>query len=112
MGVTFLIGNGFDLNLGMKTRYTDMYDSYIKSESKSTVIYKFKKDLQKEEHNHYQNWSDFEMGMAKYAKNFNNENELIECVSDFKAFLESYLAQEERRLIKDFKVIKRDFKKD
>ena len=39
MGVTFLIGNGFDLNLGMKTRYTDMYDSYIKSESKSTVIF-------------------------------------------------------------------------
>ena len=29
MNVTFMIGNGFDLRLGMKTRYTDMYDGYI-----------------------------------------------------------------------------------
>lgn len=101
MGVTFLIGNGFDLNLGMKTRYTDMYDSYIKSESKSTVIYKFKKDLQKEEHNHYQNWSDFEMGMAKYAQNFTNENEFIECIRDFKAHMVDWLKREEDVLLKD-----------
>lgn len=95
MGVTFLIGNGFDLNLGMKTRYTDMYDSYIKSESKSTVIENFKKDLQKEEHNHYANWSDFEMGMARYAKNFTDENEFIECIRDFKAHMVKWLKDED-----------------
>lgn len=102
MGVTFLIGNGFDLNLGMKTRYTDMYDSYIKSKSKSTVIDKFKKDLQKEEHNHYQNWSDFEMGMARYAKNFTDENEFIECIRDFKAHMVKCLKIEEERFLNDF----------
>lgn len=27
--VTFLIGNGFDLNLGLKTRYADFYPHYV-----------------------------------------------------------------------------------
>lgn len=99
MGVTFLIGNGFDLNLGMKTRYTDMYDSYIKSKSKSTVIDKFKKDLQKEEHNHYQNWSDFEMGMARYAENYTNENDFIECIWDFKAHMVEWIKSEESAVV-------------
>ena len=102
MGLTFLIGNGFDLNLGMKTRYTDMYDSYIKSESKSAIIDKFKKDLQKEEHNHYKNWSDFEMGMARYAKNFTDENEFIECIRDFKAHMVKWLKDEEEILLNNF----------
>ena len=101
MGVTFLIGNGFDLNLGLKTRYTDMYESYIKSESKSAIIDKFKKDLQKEEHNHYENWSDFEMGMAQYAENFTDENEFIECIRDFKAHMVKWLKREEKGLLKD-----------
>jgi hypothetical protein len=28
--ITFILGNGFDLNLGLKTRYTDFYPEYIK----------------------------------------------------------------------------------
>lgn len=99
MGVTFLIGNGFDLSLGMKTRYTDMYDSYIKSKSKSTVIEKFKKDLQKEEYNHYGNWSDFEMGMAEYAKTFSSEDDFVECIRDFKGHMVKHLKKEEERIL-------------
>lgn len=29
MNITFLIGNGFDINLGLKTRYVDFYDFYL-----------------------------------------------------------------------------------
>ena len=43
IGNLYIIGNGFDLNLGMKTRYTDMYDSYINSESSNEIIAQFKK---------------------------------------------------------------------
>lgn len=96
MNITFLIGNGFDLNLGMKTRYTDMYDSYIKSKSKSVVIQNFKKDLQKEEHNHYANWSDFEMGMAEYARKFLDEDDFIDCIRDFKSHMVGHLKSEEK----------------
>ena len=31
MNITFLIGNGFDIKLGLKTRYTDFYPIYINS---------------------------------------------------------------------------------
>jgi len=99
MSVTFLIGNGFDLNLGMKTRYTDMYEGYVKSKSKSRVIEKFKRDLQKDEHNHYENWSDFEMGMAKYATTFLSEDDFVECIRDFKGYMVGHLRKEEARLL-------------
>ena len=29
MNITFLIGNGFDINLGLKTRYTNFYPYYL-----------------------------------------------------------------------------------
>ena len=29
MNVTYIIGNGFDLNLGLKTSYKDFYACYI-----------------------------------------------------------------------------------
>lgn len=97
MNITFLIGNGFDLNLGMKTRYTDMYDSYINSESSNEIIAQFKKDLKKDEHNHYENWSDFEMGMANYASNFVFEDDFITCIRDFKTHMVNHLKLEEQR---------------
>lgn len=95
MNITFLIGNGFDLNLGLNTRYTDMYESYIDSESDNQVIEKFKEDLKKDEHNHYENWSDFEMGMANYASKFSYEDDFIACIRDFKAHMVNHLKLEE-----------------
>lgn len=91
MNITFMIGNGFDLACGLKSSYSDVYKGYIKTESKSELIAKFKKDLDE----NWENWSDFEMGMAEYAKNFKNEEELIECVTDFREYMEWHLQQEE-----------------
>lgn len=47
MNITYLIGNGFDLNLGLKTRYRDFYDYYVKQPSNDDLIKKFKNDLEK-----------------------------------------------------------------
>ena len=41
--ITFMIGNGFDLACGLKSRYTDTYEGYVSSDSSSPVIEKFKK---------------------------------------------------------------------
>lgn len=30
MFITFLIGNGFDVNLGLNTRYSDFYPVFLK----------------------------------------------------------------------------------
>lgn len=95
--VTFIIGNGFDIGLGMKTRYSDIYDGYIKTPSVSTVIQKFKEDLSKR--TLYDKWSDFEMGMAEYAKTLASEEELVECVRDFKGYMVQHLRSENQRLV-------------
>lgn len=36
MNITFLVGNGFDLNLGFRTRYIDFLDNYYLSRDKSS----------------------------------------------------------------------------
>lgn len=38
MNVTFLIGNGFDINLGLDTRYSDFYPYFIKNASEDNMI--------------------------------------------------------------------------
>ena len=42
MDVVFLLGNGFDINIGMKTRYCDFYDYYFKQISLNNIIKTFK----------------------------------------------------------------------
>lgn len=82
-----IIGNGFDLNCGLKTRYKNVYDSYLLTPSKNSTIKKFKADISSS----YGKWSDFEIGMAKYAETFDSENGFIECLDDFSSFMHLYL---------------------
>lgn len=96
--VTFIIGNGFDLGLGMKTSYEDIYREYVKSPSDTDVIKNFKSELLQRKP--YDKWSDFEMGMVEYAKALSSENELIECVRDFKSFMVNHLRNENDRIAK------------
>lgn len=95
--ILFIIGNGFDLGLGMKTRYSDMYESYFNSESDSEVIRDFKWKLYRDQK--YEKWSDFEMGMAKNADYFQTESEFIECVRDFKKHMVAYLESESEKML-------------
>lgn len=92
--ILFILGNGFDLNLGMKTSYENAYDVYIDEPSKSEVIEKFKQELKNDKKLKYENWSDFETMMAKYACKLNSEEELIECVRDFKRCMVAHLTNE------------------
>lgn len=98
LSVLFILGNGFDLNLGMKTSYTDVYSQYVQTESKSDVIKKFKEELNTNKTNKQSKWSDFELGMAKYARTLSSENELIECVWDFKGHMVEHLKYENERM--------------
>lgn len=95
--ILFLIGNGFDLGLNMKTSYADVYETYVKTPSKSEVIQNFKNELSKRKP--LDKWSDFEMGMADYAKTLSNESELIECVRDFKSHMIEHLQAENDKML-------------
>ena len=93
MNVTFLIGNGFDLACGLKSKYLDSYDGYTTSASSSVAVEKFKKSIERNN----LTWADFEMQLAKYASEFETEEELLMCLRDYNAYLNDYLYLEQLR---------------
>jgi len=102
MKVTFLIGNGFDLKIGMKTRYVDMYDSYIawaQVQKDNKEISAFCERLCQDKPNKYTNWSDFEVAMGMYASQVENEEEFIKCVRSFKGHMIKCLEEEQSRFL-------------
>ena len=72
MNITFLIGNGFDIGIGMPTRYEDFYKEYcIVNAEDNDNIQKFKKMLQernKDEVKKIIDWADFEKAFGEHSK--------------------------------------------
>ncbi|MBQ8416722.1 MAG: bacteriophage abortive infection AbiH family protein [Clostridia bacterium] len=93
MNVTFLIGNGFDLNLGLKTRFRDFYDYYLKQESPNRTVKAFKEELSE----NLENWSDLEIVLGQYASNFNksSEKKFISLLDDIQDSLADYIDKED-----------------
>lgn len=88
MNITFLIGNGFDIKLGLKTRYTDFYDLYIESNKKrkdDDCIKKFCNMLE----GNYETWADFEKAFAEKARG--TKNEIRDILYDFSSKFADYL---------------------
>lgn len=96
MNITFLIGNGFDLNLGLKTSYKDFYRYYNAQPSKSELIEKLKKNIGV---NHI-NWSDLEVALGKYTEHLNYQ-EFDEIYDDIHTCLADYITQAEKDFIID-----------
>ena len=94
--VTFLIGNGFDIGLGLKTRYADFIATYLKQPSKTDVIVKLKKAINQDANF----WGDAELAFGKLPfSTFGKDSYSVvkECVTDFSDALSEYLKNEERR---------------
>lgn len=88
MDVLFLIGNGFDINLGMPTDYQSFYDFYLKQKSDTEAISKMKQFLTRER---YESWSDLEWGLGQYTAEVSSIGELEELYFDLGDQLRSYL---------------------
>ena len=97
MRTTFLLGNGFDINLGLETRFRNFYDYYLKMESKNDIIKKFKHDLSK----NLENWSDLEIALGEYSKNFNkkSEQDFIDLLIDIQDNLAEYLDKQDSEFV-------------
>lgn len=105
MQITFLVGNGFDVAFGLKTKYEDFYEWYKDQESSKEHIKKLKKEienyiLKKEENKGNINWSDFEIGFGQYSRDFEEgeEEKYLECYDDAKERLMEYLEKEETKI--------------
>tara|TARA_B100001146_G_scaffold224245_1_gene241522 strand:+ start:1108 stop:2085 length:978 start_codon:yes stop_codon:yes gene_type:complete len=86
-----IIGNGFDLNLGMKTSYKDFYDYYKRLGSTNEEVIELKKNIS----NNYKNWSDLELALGQYTEVFKTVNEFDTVFEDIGDKLALYLKNEE-----------------
>ena len=70
MNITFLLGNGFDMNFGLKTGYKSFYNYLKKSKTRNKLINNILSNSECEL------WSDLELGLGNYLSNINTENEI------------------------------------
>lgn len=89
--ITFLIGNGFDINLGLKTKYSDFYSEYLESNKdvdKNSNIGKFCEMIESD----YETWSDFESAFAQ--KIWGAKNDISDILYDFSTRFSDYLRKQ------------------
>ena len=96
MNITFMIGNGFDIKMGLKSKYSDIYNVYTDDNNRTNneIFEKFK-DILRKDSPVYEKWSDFEKAMGEHAKNFENQSDYIECIRDFRKTMQKCLYKEQ-----------------
>ena len=94
MNITFMIGNGFDINLGLKTSYADFLDHYLSQPDGSGVIGRFKQSIARE----METWTDVEIALGQCTRDFFGDTasaDFLACYDDLYDRLAAYLAQQE-----------------
>ena len=76
MNITFLLGNGFDMNFGLKTSYKSFYNYLKKSKIRNKLIENILSDTECEL------WSDLELGLGNYLSNINTESEIEDFLNE------------------------------
>ena len=99
VGVTFLIGNGFDISIGLKTQYKDFYQYIINNykysdDSKNEILDEIKGNIEQ--------WSNLEKKLGDYTECIGNDEDKLEKFYDDKFDLDiklrDYLKTQEDRI--------------
>ena len=93
MNILFFIGNGFDINIGMNTRYSDFYNYYQKVKSQNHTVRKVKSNIS----SNIENWSDLELALGSYTTNLKGLNDFDEMFEDIGLELSKFLQAEEKK---------------
>jgi len=100
MNVLFFIGNGFDLNVGLKTQFENVLSLYAEETSVDPVIISFKRSISQK----IKTWSNFEEKIGTYSDEMEKKETPIEtfldygnCNLDFIRFLKDCLIKEEKK---------------
>lgn len=96
MYITFMIGNGFDLSLGLKTQYTDFFKYYIDQNSTNHVVNELKGNIER----NLSTWADAELALGQYTKYFGIDEiaQFDSCYNDFCLSLIKYLKSQENSI--------------
>lgn len=93
MYTVYLIGNGFDVNIGLPTRYADFYKHYLalNRTDDSEIVSKMKNHLKKTLNTEDKYWSDLEEAMGTYTTELNSYSELEEVGDDLNEKMQRYI---------------------
>lgn len=91
MNITYLIGNGFDISCGLKTRYVDFINEYLEAEPDDPDIRNFKKLIADD----YCTWSDAELAFGLLTEKIENATKFRKCFRDFLIGLNAYFIKQE-----------------
>ncbi|MCL1998510.1 MAG: bacteriophage abortive infection AbiH family protein [Turicibacter sp.] len=95
--VTFIIGNGFDLGIGLKTSYKNFLDVYKEPKKDDSEIVKwFKTEILEPDSANWENWADFEWQMGQESSKFTGKNcvtDFNECIHNFTIAFNAYLCE-------------------
>ncbi len=96
MNITFLIGNGFDRNLGLDTTYANFVQHYKSIEPKTDILKSFRAYIKDNE----ELWSSAEIAMGKYTGELETgaAEAFAECYIDFCEQLAIYLKGQMKRM--------------
>ena len=86
MKITYLIGNGFDLHFGLKTRYRDFYNYYIKQRCTDERISNLRNCLI----NDASMWSDLECALGALTQKSSNAGDFIAFLEDMNRALADF----------------------
>lgn len=105
MNITFLIGNGFDINLGLKTQYISFYPYFIKQASENNMIKNWINENERL-------WADLEEKLGQELKNVSEDNleKFYDDMEEMNRLLIQYLENEQKSyIIEDSELIMKEF---
>lgn len=91
-GITFFIGNGFDLNMGLETRYDQFCEYYIQHNPEDFLAQSMKRDIEL--------WSDVEIALGKITEQVpdGEEDRFGESKDLLEIALGDYLEKEQKKI--------------
>lgn len=92
--VTFFLGNGFDLNMGLDTSYEKFVYYYINNVKSDNIDVNKLKELLKQDD---ENWCDLELEIGKLTAKFDDVNSFYNAFCDMGNELLKYLINEEKK---------------
>lgn len=100
--MTFVIGNGFDLSLGLQTSYSAFYPCYIASTKNMLSTYIEKDLVANNIDRKHTKWSDFESAMGRSFGSIRREQlkNYLEDIRDFSVKFADYLRTEQDKIDK------------
>jgi len=93
LNILYIIGNGFDLNIGLKTSYQDFYEYYKSIKSPNDDVDNLKRQLIHQ----FRNWADLELALGVYTKELKSLQEFDNIYDDIIENLGHYLETQEKR---------------